>query len=652
MKKLLAIIFLLAGCAAANAWPVLPGVYGGVSSGGGGGGPCAHAVAGYADGCVTAPTTGQIIFPNFFTDVRQSGQPQYKALGGAGSDYPVPWDAPGITYPVGAYTADASLLDPNTTPISGCNTNTATITCSSAGGVINVKHYRFNGIGMSIGGAGGPIYNFEDNHFTATWNNCRNYAGLGLITATNNLTVNSTSNTWDFDNTCAINASLYKQTGDTGQMPTNSNFTGTFTAPGYLSLGSVLLGTGSPGLMARGMYIDYAGRTPGATNATAFQLDWLAKWKGTGHVSGVTFTVDSTDGASPNALPEIGDRLTCGGCGANGTPITAGSAGVYTLVAGPGTIGAGTTLMTALTNCQGSACNNTVWETTKGFTSSGAVASSTGPVEMTANGAIQGAGAINATYNADLGWGQFVNGGDDPQNTHLKYNYGMMLAREGQHINFLVKLPTPGTLPNFIQNFNTIYWSKDAWARAGTGTIDQFTTKASNGTGFTTTTLAESKYNIIIANKTVYGGLNNTTNSLLRFLNQGGSTASGISYSLSAGVLTVSAVTGTLNVNDYVSCQACAAPVQILSFGTGSGGTGTYNVSNSTDSRSLSSQTAYPYPGKTTLMDWSYNYLDATGADTQFTTDFGNAPVGTFINIGNVNLNSGNACFVGSGNCP
>lgn len=75
-----------------------------------------------------------------------------------------------------------------------------------------------------------------------------------------------------------------------------------------------------------------------------------------------------------------------------------------------------------------------------------------------------------------------------------------------------------------------------------------------------------------------------------------GSTIAGASITASQAttVLTVSAVgSGTLNVGDLVT-QASGVPVYITSFGTGTGGTGTYNVSASqTVSSGAATSTSY-----------------------------------------------------------
>jgi hypothetical protein len=282
------------------------------------------------------------------------------------------------------------------------------------------------------------------------------------------------------------------------------------------------------------------------------------------------------------------------------------------------------------------------------------VASSTGPVEVTAGGAIFGGGRMFAQYNADLGWGQFLNAGFPPADAIMQYNYLQVTSRELQHVNVMIKLPGPGTINNYIQNFNAVYWDKSAWRLTGTGTLDEFVAQTSGAAGPTTTVLSQSKNNVIITNNSINGGPGKVTNSLLRILNQNGGSTANVNYELADGTLTVTAVNrgGPLKVNDYVNCGPCSKPIQITSVETGAGAAGTYKVSNATDRMKLANQPVYPFPGRIGTLDWSQNYLDATGAQTVFTTDYGNVPVGNTINSGNVNMLSGGACSIGSGNCP
>lgn len=607
---------------------------------------CPHSGAGYADGCAGANQTATFVDPAFFTNVRQSGQGQYKAAGGAGSNHPPPWDVAGVDYPVGYYTPTGSLLDPNTTPISGCNTNAVTISCTpSSGGTINIKHYWFNGVGLALNGTGTPTYNFEDVRQTHTANNCRSYSGLGVFNSTTGNIINVKNMTVDFDNTCAINASLYKQTYDPG-LVANSNFTGTFSAPGYISLGSLLVGTGTTGTMYKGAYIDYVGRTPGSTNATAFQLNWLAHWKGTGHTSGSSFVVDSTDPSSPNALPTVGDVLTCSGCGANGTPIASGSAGSYVMVASVGTNGSGTTLMTGLTKCVASACDNAVWDTTKAFTSSGAVAASTGPVEATANDALQAGGALTIEYSANLGWGSFTNSGVNCNSTIFRYNFNKLLSRETQHVQVNAKFGQNGcgaTVPEITQNFNIVYWDRYAWAGTGTSTISYFVTNTSGPGVSPLTTLVDMSNNVVITNTTPSGPALNPTNALLRYLNQSGGSTGNVNYNLSGGVLHITALnSGTVTLNSYLFCASCTLPVQILTQTGGTpNGVGDYTISNTTNSAAENSRVIYPSPGQIDTLRWHDNYFDPTATDTIFSQDKSSVPITTSDFGGNINMLTG-----------
>jgi hypothetical protein len=275
----------------------------------------------------------------------------------------------------------------------------------------------------------------------------------------------------------------------------------------------------------------------------------------------------------------------------------------------------------------------------------------TGPVLTTSVSAISRGGPVTATYNADLGFGEFIGTGT-LADVIVKYNYGKIQSMCGQHVNFVINLPqTPGTLANYIQDFNTVYWEKTACAGTGTGTIDEFVTGPAAKLGKVTTTLSQSSNNVIVSNLSAREGGGKMTAGLLRFLNQGGFSSANINYSLSGGEMDVTAINkdGPLKVGDYVFCARCTSPLRIVAFGSGTGGTGTYKVSNSKDVARENNRSAYPYPGEITTLNWNENYLDATGAITPFFFD-GHVPLQSSNVKGNINMLSGRACTPSS--CP
>ena len=291
------------------------------------------------------------------------------------------------------------------------------------------------------------------------------------------------------------------------------------------------------------------------------------------------------------------------------------------------------------------------WVLDKAQPNLGPIAVTTGPVMNTANGTIAGGGPVTATYNANLGFGQFIGTGvvDD---IVVKYNYGKILSTCGQHVNFVINLPArPGTLGKYIQDFNTVYWDKAACAPSGTGTIDQFVTGPAAKGGKVTTTLSQSNNNVVISNLSARQNGGKVTAALFRYLNQSGGASANIDYTLSGGTLDVTALNkdGPLKVGDFVFCGKCSTPVRIIAFGSGTGGTGTYKVSNTVNSSNERNRAAYAFPGEITTLNWNENYIDATGANGPFLPD-GHVPIGTASIKNNVNMLSGSECTLSS--CP
>lgn len=467
----------------------------------------------------------------------------------------MPWNAPGVDYPVGHYTADASLKDPIKDPPKHCSYNSALRWLSCDSGAV-IEHYRFNGIGL-YSPTRGPLV-VRDNHFTMTAALCQFYRGTAQVNTMGDLTL--TSNTFDFDDGCSIIAETYKTPADPGLVT---------QASGVATLSGTLLIFSEP----------------------------------------------------PSGSVRVGQYIDCPGC------------------AKPARIIAGSDLNWRLNVSQPSLEN---------------VLITTGPSENVQNGAAFNGGKLIAKYNADLGWGQFLNPGQAPADVDVRFNFGKLLSRSSQHVNFMVKIPAPGTINSYVQNFNTIYWDKSARRASGTSTLDQFATLGISG-GTTVTVSHQAKNNIIIANRTSNGGAGPTVHSMLRYLSQGGAAASDAKFdgSLRDGILTVSRVISgnPVEVGEYVLCRECTKPVQILSFGTGVGKEGTYRVSNNVDVRTFSKAGVFRFPGVIKSLDWQQNYFDLTGANTAFGRDAGLVVVGTETIAGNINMASGKPCNPGTGNC-
>lgn len=524
-------------------------------------GPCPHSAAGYADGCAGANQSALYIFPNFFTDVRQSGQAQYKAAGGSGSDHPPPWDVAGVDYPVGQYTPDAGLIDATVSAAAGCSIDLPNRRWNCGAGPIVVDGYRFNGMGIIQGGTPNGM-TINNSHFTLTSQNCRFYTGTAPVNVNGPLTV--TNNTTDFSDDCQMTAKLYKTAADPGfitQSSGDASFNGTTLTYSAINSGTVRVGA----------WIDYPGMINGPVQ------------------------------------------------------ITAGSGLVWTVSVSQGTV-------------------------------TGPVTVTTGPTENAQNGAFFNGGRLTAKYNANFGWGQFLNSGQAVGDQDIQYNYSKMLVKPNQHVNFAIKIPGPGTINNWLQKFNTVYWDQNSYIEngGGTSTIDMFATLDISGAGSTITTLADFSYNTIVANKSLTPAGGFITNSMLRVLSQGGANNANITYGLSGGVLNVTAFNSgaALAVGQYISCATCTRTTKITSLGTGTGGTGTYNVDNNADTVASATSGVYLYPGKVTALNWVENYGDITGTNGGFfnLSDQKLVEIGTKNITGNINMLNGNVCTPG-GSC-
>ena len=152
---------------------------------------------GLGDGCSLANINSAVQHSTFFTGyANQSGQ----TYGTGGSNRP-PWNVAGVDYPVGHYTATASLLDPKTSQPSGC---TYSDTAGPGGGprllcgmstAMTVSGYNFGPVGghgcteLQLASSAGATLTVTNNLFAAD-NSC--YAGTvnTIIQATRSVTFN------------------------------------------------------------------------------------------------------------------------------------------------------------------------------------------------------------------------------------------------------------------------------------------------------------------------------------------------------------------------------------------------------------------------------------------------------------------------------
>lgn len=629
-----------------------------------GGGTCPY---GIDNGCAAANQSAQIIFPTFFTTVRQSGQGQYKASGGAGSNHPPTFNVPAVDYPVGQITVDASLKDPllylGTADFTGCNFNIPlqyVITCGS--GAHNFTGYRWNGVGLFISNSSGDT-TFVDNHITLTSDNCRNFNGSANLRQTSGaLTI--TNNRFDFDSGCVFNAGLYKNSGDPG-LVTQASFTASITAS------SMTVASSSVGKIRVGQFLDFPGR---AVNTTISSLTAPAAVTISAiTISGTTATVTT---ATPHGL-DVGAGISLNGQTSTGyrgnvevTGVPDSTHFTYTIAyyqtppAGSATV-VGTYSIVYLS---GAAANNSVWAVS-GATSAASGAFTTGPIIPTLNGPVTGGSAdLDLRYNAIFGASQFLGTGTSG-NISLKYNYEEIATYSAQHNNMVFNTP-PGAPITIDITFegNNVWWPLGVTdGNYGTGLYDLFTSSAAASTsGPQTVDNWNVVNNIAIANKSTVGG--HVTNAFVRYLGQKGN-GPDIKYTMAGGVLTVTQFASgsnptIINAGNVVQCTVtnCNHTVQFIAQLTGTGGApcpdvtctggiGTYSVTSpDTVTNTAATSRVSNYNGTINTINVNGNFYDPTAVDGVYNTDPGNTNVGATNSTGNVNMLTGASCNVG-GSC-
>jgi hypothetical protein len=551
----------------------------------GGTSTCSHSSAGYADGCAGASQSAQFINPAFFTNARESGQGAYATR--------PPWDVAGVDYPVGQITSDAGLIDFASTPPSGWSilANTDGTTYQN-GGSVTVSGYRLNDV-MLYKGSGSLV--FVNNHITMGKKSCLQSSGTaGVNVQSGSADAYFGNNTVDTDNTCSWRAELYGTAYDPG-------LTQQFSANITIAGNALTVNSGGTGYFSIRQY-----------------LNW----------SGIGQQVRISANTSPGAI------TSCSGSACNGTTWT-----VCQLVIA----------------ANSGACNSTV-------TNVGPIAATTGPISPVTNAAFRcanvgGHNDCSAEKNYVKEFSTLLASGGGGTNLH-RYNYVVLTGKTSDHDNLVANLIEPGsatTIP-YYQDFNTVVWKKNS---PSTGTTLLGTFLATNNTnkvgGYQMSwDPFEASYNTVVTNGTDYPSASGkVTASMWRALQQGSAVTticnnSGncAGSSFSGTLLTVaSVVSGTsLAVGDAVDCGALCTwtgAVRIASFGTGTGGAGTYNLNRNVGSiSSLISLSAYRYNGILIHMNGTENYFDATGALTNFIFDTKN-DVGVCNMAGNVNLLTG-----------
>lgn len=607
---------------------------------------CPQGTADTNDGCGGANPNAAFKNASFFTTVQQSGQGPYAARPA--------WNVAGVDYPVGAE-ADTGLLSIEANIPSGCTLSIISHQLQGCTSDLNISGYRFNGFGISLTGRNISI---DNSHFTMTADNCRNYTGSGMLRTAGGgaVGITITNSTFDFDSTCAFNSPLYKTGTDPG-LQTQATFPMSITSSTMTVSGS------SVGKIRVGQYADWSGRSA-PTQITALTAPTSATISSISISGNIATVTTSTAHGLAAGAGIIFTGQTSTGYSGQSEVISAPTSTTFTYQipannivptgSATGTMGGYT-----ITWLSGASANGSTW-TVVGTSSAGSATATTGPVQTTMNGPIAtgGSGPLVLKYNANLDSGQFASSSNE---VDARFNFEKIITVGGQHINFIFNSPSPGTTNSFAEEYNTVYWDQNQAAiGAGTGTMDYFTQKSA-GTGQVTATLVSLSNNTIVANSSLFGGGGKNTNALVRYLSQSNVSSGVIRYTLTGGVMTVTSVTsGVVTAGYYAQCTACTIPVLISAFGgtcagvacTGSGGTGTYLVSNNVDTATQTSadRTVSAYPGIITTLNVNNNYYDATGADGVYNFDIGNVPVGTMNSTGNVNMLTGNSCNWG-GTC-
>lgn len=574
-------VIALIGCGHVEARPG----HGGWGSGGAPDRCAKPSPAGQDDGCNDANVAALYIYPNYFTDARQSGQSPYLAT--------PTWNVACVDYACGPWTADADLIDFKTNVPSGwspVNGTTAKDTYQN-NSAQTISGYFLNDVGLYKTAGNLTLVN---NHIRMGRNTCRQFGGTASVNlASSTAALDARNNLWDTTSECSWQAELYGSFYDPG-LPQQSaeNIT---IASNVLTINS-----GASGFFAEGQFIVWSGKSQ---------------------------------------VVRVGANITPGG----------------------------------IANCTDSACNGTTWSVCEFIiaandghcnatvTNAGPVDATTGPIQPNANAAIRqaatgGSPTCKIQYNVFWGYstpGVCSTGGD----TNVQFNFARIIGHSGDHDNFFLNAGEPGadtTIPYRLK-FNTAWWDRYS-PSTGTTLFGNFLTSNNNNkVGGVQISWGpfDVSYNTGITNKTDYPTSNiNQTNSMWRALQQGsattticnsGGTCSG--SSISGSVLTVASVVSgaSLAVGDAIDCNSCnwTGAVRIASFGTGSGGAGTYNLDRNVGSVTpTTSMSAGRYWGILINQIGEHNYFDGTGANNMFSFDTKNDVRSCNMN-GNVNMVTG-----------
>ena len=295
----------------------------------------------------------------------------------------------------------------------------------------------------------------------------------------------------------------------------------------------------------------------------------------------------------------------------------------------------------------------------------------TGPIQASFSNALTTNLTLNATYTVVRGYGTAFKMNGGATTAFTQYDYARLISPPSNHTQFDVWEPTPGVgspiTASMDQNFNVSFYDKLSANNTGTGDMTLF----GNGSGAAdqvTFTHVHNNFNVLASNTCTGMGAgwgsgtgcssNNTNSYSIRLVNQTSGGGATVHYTLASGILTIISVDsgGPLIVGSTIICSTCTNTIRITAFGgsgcagtcTGTGGTGTYPVVNTTDTVSSStSATAAPYQGIMNFYQAIGNLLDDTGNNgDNFSIPYWDFWVQSsdFTSVQNTNMLNGNAC--------
>lgn len=542
------------------------------------------------DGCLGANQNAQVIFPNTFTDARQSGQGTYKTVGGITAAYPVAFNGAGIIYPVANITPDGSLTPISSLSVSGCSYSSGEVDCTENGADKTISGYLFTDT-VLFDNSTTHTFTLTNNTFILGYNMCNGFGQLPMAyfsKGSENVIIKN--NKWITDNTCSFSANLFGLSNDPG-LTVQSTGTASFSGTSMTYTAGPTPLNGTPGIHTK-QYIKYTGQTNHPTLGSPPQI--------VGTCGANCYTLDTAQSTSSGKTVTTGPQY----------PSIYGAAGLAEV----GT-GSFTAQYNAVLNW------NTNWAVTSG-----------------------GSHDIRWNYSVMVGdWFKHVN---YAQVQPTPCDGGCTSANATTISNGLQKFNTI-IWPSYAAESGTT----TVGVFTTTGTAN---TASPSGYQITNSNLDFSYNILIanqsINNGTSpFNVLKEVTANLVRTTNQVGTASATYTGVATAGGLAVSGVTGTIHIGDYVSTSAYNN-TSYLQITGGSGSTWTLNQAVSFGSQTLKN---YLYQGVVTSIKVQGNAFDPTGtfnSNSPLFLDPDN-PYGSITSNGNWNLLSGAACNTPNVSC-